>query len=254
MPIYPKPIVFPGAGRLIIRKFNPDGTLADPIRSVAEVQSITVTTTQNTSELASGYHDWPDVFDTTKSGQIAVTMKNYDEVLHGILLGVEAQAVSNVDLWDVEDWTIAAETNYTHVLRHIPKTGGKFIVLDTSGSPFVSGTGSGKYTLASSVITFSSTDAGKSGVVMYEYTATEAKKIYMPNRGTRPTLHVIIPVLARDNEDTKDVYVNIVIDRCKASGDISPPAFQREPQTWNFTLQVMKARGNNQPVSLYRTE
>ena len=33
---------------------------------------------------------------------------------------------------------------------------------------------------------------------------------------------------------------NIIIDKCKAIGDINQPTQQRRPQPWSFTLRVLK--------------
>ncbi len=250
-------IIYPKAGKIILVKYNPDGTLnfnpSNIVANVGEVQSIAASSTFNTSELADGNSLFPvGVYDTGIGGQITVTMATFQPALYAALVGGTFEEGVADTLWTTDEgFTIPSESPYTVTLTHTPKTGGTLIVLDNASSPFTqvgSSPAVGQFSLTSNTLTFNSADAGKEIFVTYEWSATQVSKLSLPVSGMRPALHAIISTEASTPDKTGVVDVNIIIDKCMATGDINQPTQQREPQNWSFNLRVLKPRAGLRPV------
>lgn len=238
-------IFFPKGGHIVLRKFT-GSALGNPVNSVARVQSVAPGVTQNSSEIPDGNSDWAFKFDTTKAGNVVVTMVNFCPDLYAALVG-DTPAVGSADMWAAHEYLIGDGGTYTTTVPHTPKGGGQFIVLGADGSPYVSGSGTGKYTLAGSTLTFASADDGKPVVIRYEHTASGATTAGLAASGVRPMLQAVVMGEATD-DDGATYDANIVIDRCKATGEIALPTWQKEPATWQFTLDVQKPRGSTRAV------
>lgn len=250
-------IIYPQAGKIILVKYGSDGTLnfnaSNIVANTGEVQSIAPGATFNTSELADGNSHFPvGVYDTGIGGQITVTMATFQPALYAALVGGTFEEGIADTLWATDEgFTVPSESPYTVTLTHTPKTKGTLIVLDNASSPFTKSEttpGVGQFSLASNTLKFNSMDAGKEIFVTYEWSATEVSKLALPVSGMRPALHAIISTEATGPDGIGVVDANIIIDKCKAIGDINQPTQQHEPQNWSFTLRVLKPRAGLKPV------
>lgn len=240
-----KPIVFNKGGYITLQTYGSDGTLSEYVASTAKVQSIQAQTTQQTSQLAEGNSDWQSDYDTFKEGNIVVTMKNYDPRLHAALMGTEAVEESR-ELLRVQEETISSTTL---ILDKEPKDGCTIIGADGSEFTETEDTPSaGEYTLDGASVGWSSEDVGKEVIIKYEYTEANAVAAAFPDKGSRPLMHGIVAGETLDDSTHNTGWCNIIIDRCKAVGEISIPTLQREPQTWQFTLKVFPPRAGQKPV------
>jgi hypothetical protein len=97
-------------------------------------------------------------------------------------------------------------------------------------------------------LTFNSADAGKGLLIAYDYDSAEVMSSSLPITIKRPALHAIVSSEATDETEVNVYRSNIIIDRCKAVGDLKPPDQKPDAEGWNFTLQVLKPRGGQKPV------
>lgn len=243
-----RPIVFEEAGKFVLVRYNTDGTLNyapnNIISNVGKVTSIAPSTTLNTSTLTDGNSDWDMYFDTSKAGQITITMATFQPELYAALIGTGTTTETTDTLWAAdEDYTIPEDGIIE--LKHAPKTDGTIVVKGEDGTEFTKAEltpEAGQYAITTNKLTFATGDAGKVIYVTYEWDATEALNLGLPEKGSRPALHAIITGLVNSDDGVTKYDANIIIDKCKATGDVASPSMQREPQNWSFTLQVMQPR------------
>ncbi len=251
-----KSVIFNKAGKIALTKYV-NGLLNHIPENMCirngTVQSIQESPTINTQDMTDGNSDWPmGVYDTGIAGQITVTLSSYQPELYAFLLGTTIEKLSNKNMrQNDEEILIPSASPFTATLKHTPNSNITPIVLGEDSSPFVKVSASpavGQFSISADVITFNSVDAGKNVFVTYDWTATAAEAVGLPKVVNRPTLYVVISGEAT-SEDESDIYdTNIVIDRCKAVGDINPPQKGREAQPWSFNLRVLKPRGNNKAI------
>lgn len=252
-------LVYMEAGRLMLVRYQADGTLnlanaASFVGGGNTIESIKSSIEIPTSELPDGNSDFPmGIYDTGKDGSIEVKMSGYSAVIHSALMGVDLEDELTQNMWAAEEpHSVPASGAYTYDLSNAVATGGTIVVLDNTGSPFVSvasGPAVGQFTVSSATITHNSVDAGKEVFVTYEHTAATSVKLGLPtSRGSRPALHAIISTLALTGDGNSEVPVNIIVDKCKSSGALTPPPQQKTPEGWTFTLKVLKPRAGYNPV------
>jgi len=252
-------LVYMESGRLMLVRYQADGSLnltdaASFIGGGNTIESIKSSIEIPTSELPDGNNDFPmGIYDTGKDGSIEVKMSGYSAVVHSALMGVDLEDESSQNMWAAEEGhSVPASGVYTYDLVNTVATGGTIVVLDNTGSPFVSvasGPAASQYTVSGKTITHNSVDAGKEVFVTYEHIALTSVKLGLPTtRGSRPALHAIISTLALSDDGVSEFPVNIVVDKCKSSGALSPPTQQKTPEGWTFTLKVLKPRAGYNPV------
>lgn len=253
-----RPVIYPRAGKIILVRFSAGGTLdlTNPenfIGANGTVQTITPSVEIATTDMADGNSDFPmGVYDTGKNGTIQVTMSSFQPRLYAALMGTEKVDETNQNMWAAEEEkTIPDSAPFDVKLDNVVAADGTIVVLNNDGSPLVSvdaAPATGQFSVSADTLTFNSTDAGTAIFVTYEHQAPTSERIYLPSSGSRPVLHAIISTLATSEDETQEYNANIIVDKCKATGAMSPPPQQREPQPWNFTLRILKPRGGYNPV------
>jgi hypothetical protein len=253
-----KPIIFPKSGKIMLASYTATGALqltaANITTAGGTVQKIESSINIKTTELPDGNSDWAmGEYDVGKSGEIKVTLSSYQPAIYARLVGSTAVDVTSEDFWAVEEeQTIPSSGTYAVVLNNTIKTGGTIVIADAAGSPFVStgsGPASGQFTVAGASVTFNSADAGKEVLVTYQWVAPTATKVELPDASTRPQLYCVVSGEATDEDETTTYSTQIIVDKCKATGDLNPPPQQRDPQPWSFTLKVLKPRAGQKAVS-----
>lgn len=226
-------------------RYSADGTLRydkDTILcNVGKVTSIAPSTTQNTSTLTDGNSDWDMHFDTTKAGQLTVTMATFQPELYAALMGVEAEETKGDTFWVADEGHVVDDDGEIK-LDHVPAEDGVMVVKFEDGSE-PSGTITPSQTLS-----IGEGDAGKTVFVTYEAETEGGIEFGLPESGSRPALHAIITGEAESDDGAAVYDVNILIDKCKATGDVASPTMQREAQNWSFTLQVLQPRPGKRAV------
>lgn len=251
-----RPINYKNAGKLMFTKYV-NGALnrsADNsyFRNGA-VQSIAPKITINSTALADGNSDWDaSDMDTGKAGALAVTLSFMPPALYAFLMGVSLDSLTNKTFTEVDsEITIPDTAPYSVTLDHVPTGGDILVGQDASAwakTASISAVPSqGQYTISAAAVTFCSADAGKSVFLTYDWTALTANSFGLPKSGSSSVLQCIISGDAVD-EDENSYNGNIVIDRCKVTGDITPPEMGKTPKAVTVNLKVLKPRGTNRAV------
>ncbi len=179
-------VIYPKAGKIALVQFNADGTLSltDASKFIGAngtVQKIETTIDVKSSELLDGNSDWPmGVYDTGRDGTIKVTMSSYQPAIYAALMGQTVTKETAEKMWAAEEeHTIPAASAFTVELENAVAAGGTIVVLDNSGSPFVS-SGSGPAAGSSALLVecLSRAYAAATGLRFHENTVTPAMTHY----------------------------------------------------------------------------
>lgn len=251
-----QPIFFSKAGKLMLTKYV-NGV---PVRSAENsffrngaVQSITPSINIKTTELPDGNSDWPAAeVDTGKEGTVTINLSNMPVELYAFLMGTTVDSLSSAPMPVVdEELTIPSTSPYTVTLSHAPDTTRPIILVDRNASAWTkvsSAPSQGQFMVSGTTATFNSADAGKPVFITYDYTALTAKSFGLPSSGSRFAMECVISGEATGEDESTFYDVAIIIDKCKATGNINPPELGREPKPQSITLKVLKPRGNNKAV------
>lgn len=252
-----KPINYKRAGKLMLTKYI-NGVLnrsaANSCFRNGPVQSIVPTMTMGSTALADGNSDWDAAdIDTNKSGALAVTFTHMPPALYAFLMGVSVESLVNSTFTEVDAEIVIPDVSaFMVTLDHTP-TGSNEILVDADASAWAKTASvsavpaQGQYTVSASALIFNSADAGKSVYITYDWTALTASSFGLPKAGSSSVMQAIISGDAID-EDENPYNGNLVIDRCKVTGDIKPVEMSKEPKPVTINLKVLKPRGSNKAV------
>jgi len=251
------PILPLKAGKIILFKFNSNGTLTKTAANVAmnngTVASIERGRSIETKELPDGNSQYPmTVRDLKVNDTLKVNMSSFQPALYAMLSGEEIAEETDVTMSLVEVEETIDETDFTVVLNPAYDGEGMLLVAGVDSTPFAKVTetpATGEFSVSADTLTFNSTDAGKGILIAYDYTAAEATSSALPETIKRPALHAIISSEVTDEPDEQNIYrSNTIIDRCKSVGELKPPDKKPDTDGWSYTLQVLKPRGGQAPV------
>jgi hypothetical protein len=209
------------------------------------VQSLSPQITNNTATLADGNSAMDMVFSSGKAAQVTVNLNSFQPSLYAALVAGDVTDETGVSIRRIEENTIPSASPFTVTLTRTPVTD-TVVVHNEDDSPFVkvaSDPAVGQYSVSANVVTFNSVDAGKEVVIAYDVAATNAKRMQLSAEASNDVFRLIVAgeaVLRKDEGTTK--LDAITFDRVMPTGDIPWPSRQKEPQGWNFTLQVLKPR------------
>lgn len=244
------------AGKIILFKFNADGTLtkntANASLNNGTVSSISRGRTINTKELPDGNSQYPmGEYDISVGENITVNMSSFQPALYAMLSGEETTDVANDTMTMVEqEITVPDEAPYTVEIDPAYNGTGILLAVGADSTPFSkadSTPATGEFSVSGDTLTFNSADAGKGLFITYDYDASTSTS-GMPETVKRPVLHAIISTDYQDSAQLSNYRANIVVDRCKATGELKPPDQKPDPDGWSFTLKVLKPRGGKRPV------
>lgn len=251
------------AGKIILFKFNPDGTLTKTTANAAmnngTVASIERGRSIETKELPDGNSQYPmAVRDIKVNETLKVNMSSFQPTLYGLLSAEEITEEQNATMSLVEvEKAIPEEEPYTVTLDPAYDGKGMLLIVGTDSTPFskvdpaAGPTGAGEFAVSTEnpgELIFNAADAGKSIYISYDYETSEVASSALPETIKRPALHAIISSDVTDEDEINTYRYNIIIDRCKAVGELKPPDQKPDADGWSFTLQVLKPRGGHKPV------
>jgi len=253
-----QPIHFSKAGKLMFTKYVAGALVRSSTNSYfrnGAVQSIVPNVNIKTTPLPDGNSDWDAAEpDTGKEGGFAVNLSFMPPELYAWLMGTTVEELSNTQMWaNDEEILIPEDSPYTVDLDHTPALG-TTILVDQNTSAWsktasVSATpATTEYTISAAAAVFNSADAGKAVFLTYDWTALTASEFGLPKSGSRPVMECIISGEAVGEDESTFYDVNLVVDRCKSTGNINPPELGREPKPQSITLKVLKPRGSNKAV------
>lgn len=244
-----RPLVFKESGKIALVRYQADGTLAmestDMVIGNGTVQSIANSVNYESTELEDGNSMFPmGVYDTGVTGEVTVTMSSFAPRLYAALVGDTPTETESDTLWEADkEHTIPDSSPYEITLDHEPKGDGKMFVIDDEGNLFSSAevSAAGSYVLTGDTLAFHEDDAGKAIYVTYEWTG-KSLGFGLQASGSRPVYHAIITGQAIDVDEINSYPINLLIDKCKSSDEISEPPRQSTPESWSFNLRVLKPR------------
>lgn len=253
-----QPIIFSKAGKLMFTKYVNGALARNSTNSFfrnGAVQSIVPSIEVKTTSLPDGNSDWDAAEpDTGKGGSFVVNLSFMPIELYAWLMGTTVEQLTNTQMWtNDEEILIPDDSPYTVELAHTPALG-TTILVDQNASAWAKTASvsavpaTTQYTISAAAAVFNSADAGKAVFLTYDWTALTANGFGLPKSGSRPTMECIISGEATGEDESTFYDVNLIIDRCKSTGNINPPELSREPKPQSITLKVLKPRGNNKAV------
>lgn len=216
------------------------------------VNSISSTHTVNTSTLPNGNSARDLLFSTGVSETVTVNLSSFQPALYAALAAADIES-GNFALRKVEETSIPSASPWTVTLTKTPT--GDPVIHNEDNSPFIKVATSpavGQFSVSASTVTFNSADAGQEVVIAYDTTVTNANKMSYPAEPKSSVFRMIIAgeaVLRKDEGTAK--LDTMVFDRVYPSGEFAPPARQKEPQGWSFTMTVLDPRPGYKPVDYY---
>jgi hypothetical protein len=254
-----QPIVFVKAGKLMFTKYVNGALVRSAVNSFfrnGAVQSIVQNINKKTTALPDGNSDWDAAEpETGKEGTITVNLSFMPIELYAWLMGTTVEELSNTQMWaNDEEIKIPDASPFAVTLLHTPVSGGTTIMVGEDASAWAKTVSisavptQGQYTISAAAAVFNSADAGKSVFITYDWTALTASNFGLPKAGSSPVMECIISGEAMGEDESSLYDVNLVVDRCKATGNINPPEMGREPKPQSITLKVLKPRGTNKAV------
>lgn len=208
------------------------------------VQSLTPQVTNNTVTLQDGNSGMDMVFSSGKTGQVVVNLNSFQPSLYAALIAGDVTDESGIAIRKIEENSVPSASPYAVTLSRTPVED-TVVIHNSDDSPFVkvaSDPAAGQYSVSSNVVTFNSADAAEEVIIAYDVSA-DAKRMQLSAEANNDMFRLIVAgeaVLSKDESTTK--LDAITFDRVMPTGDIPWPARQKEPQGWNFTLQVLKPR------------
>lgn len=253
-----QPIFFSKAGKMMLTKYINGGLNRSSSNSVfrcGAVQSIAPSVNIKSTAIADGNSDFDAAEpDTGKEGSVVVNLGFMSPELYAFLMGTTVSDLTNRQMWaNDEEVLIPATSPYVVTLQHAPALG-TTILVDQDASVWAKTANvsavptSSQYTISAAAATFNSADAGKSVFITYDWTALTAKNFGLPKAGTRSAMELIISGEATGEDESTIYDTNIIVDKCKATGNINPPEMGKEPKNVSLTFKVLKPRGNNKAV------
>lgn len=253
-----QPIYFSKAGKIMLTKYVNGALVRSAANSYSRngaVQSIVPNINVKTTPLPDGNSDWDAAEpDTGKEGSVVVNLSFMPPELYAWLMGTTVSELSNTTMWaNDEEIKIPDVSPYTVTLAHTPALGTNILVDANASAWAITANVSAiptqsQYTISAAAAVFNSADAGKSVFITYDWTALTASNFGLPKAGSRSVMECIISGEATGEDESTIYDINLVVDRCKSTGNINPPELGREPKPQSITLKVLKPRGSNNAV------
>jgi hypothetical protein len=257
-----QPLFFKKAGKLMFTKYVNGVLTRNSTNSYfrnGAVQSIVPTVNVKTTPLPDGNSDWDAAEpDTGKEGSLVINLSFMPIELYAWFMGTTVEALTNKQMWAVDEELLVPEASpYQVTLEHTPALGTTMLV-DQDASAWAKTASvsavptQAEYTVSATAVIFNSADAGKSVFITYDWTALTADSFGLPKAGSRSVMECIISGEASSEDESSTVPINMVVDRCKTTGNINPPEMGREPKPTSITLKVLKPRGSNKAIDIIR--
>lgn len=254
-----QPITYSKAGKLMLTKYVngvPTRSATNSYFRNGAVQSIVPNVNIKTTSLPDGNSDWDAAeLDTGKEGTVTVNLSFMPIDLYAWLMGTTVDDLVNTPMPAIdEEIIVPAASPFTVSLAHTPDTSRAIILVGQDASAWAKTANASavptqaQYTISAAAASFNSADAGKSVFITYDWTAIAAKSFGLPKAGSRPAMECVISGEAIGEDESTFYDSAIIVDKCKATGNINPPELGREPKPQSITLKVLKPRGNNKAV------
>jgi hypothetical protein len=254
-----QPIQFSKAGKFKLRKYKDGAPSTDPVDCYfrnGAIQSIVPSFNNKTTALPDGNSDWDAAeLDTGKEGSFTMNLSFMPIDLYAWLMGTTVEELVNTPMPMIDyEISIPEASPFVVTLPHVPDTTRQIILVDQDASAWVQTASisavptAAQYTISAAAAVFNSADAGKNVYLTCDWTALTAKSFGMPKSGSRPAMELTISDEAVGEDESTFYDVAIVVDKCKATGNINPPEQGKEPKPASITFKVLKPRGSRKAV------
>jgi hypothetical protein len=254
-----QPIYFSKAGKFKLRKYKngvPSTDPADCYFRNGAIQSIVPSVNVKTTSIADGNSDWDAAEpDTGKEGTFVVNLGFMPIDLYAWLMGTEVEDLVSTPMPTIDyEIVIPAASPYVVTLPQTPDLTRQIILVDQDASAWAKTASisavptATQYTISAAAASFNSADAGKPVFITYDWTALTAKSFGLPKSGSRTAMELTVSDEATGEDESTMYDVALIVDKCKATGNINPPEQGREPKPASITFKVLKPRGNNKAV------
>jgi hypothetical protein len=216
------------------------------------VQSMAPQIINNTATLPDGNSAMGLVFSSGKAAQVVVNLNSFQPSLYAALVAGDVTDGTGISIRKIEENSVPAASPFTVTLAKTP-VNDSIVIHNEDDSPFVkvaSSPATGQYSVSANVVTFNSTNANEEVIIAYDVSAASAKQMSLSAEANNDTFRLTVAgeaVLRKDEGTTK--LDAITFDKVMPTGEIPWPARQKDPQGWNFTLQVLKPRPGYNVVS-----
>jgi len=184
-----------------------------------------------------------DYIDKDRTGSLEIATTRYQYGLDAAALGATVTTGTTVTMAAIgEKATVPATSTYTVTLANAATAVGttvKVYYADTGVLLTQDATpASGKYSIATGVLTFAAADASKALKIDYTYTSTTGDLIAVLTDSTAPVVKI---TLANEfkNQDGVTTREAIFVHKCKASGDLSHEENRGKAGTPKLTFDLM---------------
>lgn len=207
------------------------------------VQSLAPRITNNTTTLADGNSAMDLVLSSGKASQITANLNSFQPLLYAAMVAAEITNETGFAVRKIEENSVPSAAPFTVTLTKTPT--GNPVIHNEDDSPFIkvsSAPATGQFSVSANVATFNSVNANEEVIIAYD-TSINANRMQLSADANNDVFRLIVAgeaVLKKDEGTTK--IDAITIDRVMPTGEIPWPTRQKEPQGWNFTLQVLPPR------------
>lgn len=242
-------LVYLKAGYVHLYRYRDGAEFVSP----SMVSSITASITKNTQTVADGNSDFDEVFSNGMAGTATVNMNAFEPTFWGAALSAEVDTEATAEMTRIVEVVVPDVAPYTVTLTGTPVAGSDRVLYSNNKALTRAATppaGEGEYSIETGVLTFNAADAGTAVKVIYKESVTSATTVKLPAMSSNDVFRVTIVGEATVKENPGVTKTdNLVIDRAMVSGEVAPPARQKEAQGHSVTFNVLKPRAGKEPVT-----
>jgi len=236
------------------------------------VQSISFISTIAQSTLTSGNAAFDDIFKTDMSARIEISLNSFQQKLYSALTGIKDTDPINIDtcilsiiglmptiqildfgtMRVIDESGVHPEEPYSITLSRTPISPSDIVVYDENNKLFTyteDEPGEREFLVSGRELYFNAVTMGKEFVVAYDATGVNIGRMQMDDCLSSDVFSLTITGEASLRKDSGTIKFDaITFDRVMPVSEISQPGRQKEPQGWNFTLQVLKPRSGRNAI------
>ena len=247
------------AGTMIAFNFDADGTLSKTVDKAVTnpgtVASIERTHSVETKELPDGNSQYPmTIRDIKTNDRVKINFSSFQPQIYAMFAGETIEEQQDVTMSIIEEKRTIDGDDFTIKLEPSYDDTGMLLVtgIDSTVFEFEKETNppaAGQFSISADALIFNSADAGKEVFLSYDYTAPNAVVSSASTKPKRPAVHMIIGTEVASQPGDVNIYrSNIVVDKCRAVGDLKPPDQKTDADGWSLEVQVLEPRGGQSPI------
>jgi len=255
-------VIYQKAGNIELVRYRDDKRFL----KVGVVQSISFINTIAQSTLVNSNAAFDDIFKTDMSARIEISLNSFQQKFYSVLTDIKDVDPANIDICIlsitglmptiqildfgtmrvIDESGVHPEEPHSITLSRTPISPGDIVVYDEDNNLFTytdDEPNEREFRVSGRELYFNAVTMGKEFVVAYDTTGVNIGRMQMDNSMSSDIFSLTVTgeaVLRKDSGIVK--FDAITFDRVMTVGVVPYPTRQKEPQGWNFTLQVLKPR------------